>query len=168
MTRVKRLVLTALFAACSFAVNAAESALPMPLPGVKLGAANIFALAALVLLGVKEAFSVTLARIFLAWLAGGNWFAFLCSLGGGLPSTALTAFLYKRFGAEMSLPWISVAGAWAFNAGQLAVVSYLVSGGFTASYVLAFAPPLFAAGTAAGWAVGWLACRLLDRLGRRY
>ena len=46
----------------------------MPLPGIKLGAANVFSLVALVILGVKEAFAVTLIRVF-GLGNDGNWFA---------------------------------------------------------------------------------------------
>ena len=49
----RRIVLTGLFTACALVVNVAEGMLPMPLPGIKLGAANVFALAALVLLGKR-------------------------------------------------------------------------------------------------------------------
>lgn len=50
----RRIVLTGLFTACALVVNVAEGMLPMPLPGIKLGAANVFALAALVLLERKR------------------------------------------------------------------------------------------------------------------
>ncbi|MDO5116490.1 MAG: Gx transporter family protein [Synergistaceae bacterium] len=156
----RRIVLTGLFTACALAVNIAEGALPMPLPGMKLGAANVFALAALVLLGVKEAFAVTLLRVALAWLITGNIFSFFCSLGGALPAVALMALLYGKFSSDFSLPWISVAGALAFNVGQVAVVSFVVGDARVVFYIL----PLFIAGTAAGWAVGKLAETLCRRL----
>ena len=85
----RRLVLTALLTACALAVNIAEGALPMPAPGIKLGAANVFSLAALVLMGAREAFAVTLLRVSLAWLATGTLFALFCGLAGGLAATAV-------------------------------------------------------------------------------
>ena len=71
------------------------------------------------------------------------------------------SLLYKKFRADFSLPWISVAGAWAFNAGQVAVVSYIVGDARVALYIL----PLFAVGAVAGWAVGWLADAVCRRIG---
>ena len=161
MNKTRRIVLTGLFTACAFAVNMAESALPMPLPGAKLGLANAVALCALVLLGTKEAFCVTVLRVTLAWLASGNLFSFACSICGAVPAVAAMALLYKKVGAEVSLPWISVAGAWTFNAGQVAVVSYIVGDARIAFYIL----PLFAAGTAAGWASGLLSRSVCRRIG---
>ena len=67
--------------------------------------------------------------------------------------------LHKEFGKVS--PWISVAGAWAFNAGQVAVVSYIVGDARVALYIL----PLFAVGAVAGWAVGWLADAVCRRIG---
>ena len=88
MMKPRQLVLTALLASLALAFNIAEGFLPLPLPGVKLGAANVFALAALVLMGPRAAFAVTLLRVCLAWFVSANWFAFLCSLAGGLLATA--------------------------------------------------------------------------------
>ncbi len=159
----RRIVLTGLFTACALVVNVAEGMLPMPLPGIKLAGANVFARPARGLRGTKEALAGTRLRVALAWLVTGNAFSFLCSMGGALPAVAVMALLYKRFRADFSLPWISVAGAWAFNLGQVAVVSYVVGDARVALYIL----PLFAAGAAAGWAVGWLADAVCQRLRRR-
>ena len=162
--KTRRLVITALLTACALAVNIAEGALPMPAPGLKLGAANVFSLAALVMLGVREAFAVTLLRVALAWLATGNAFALLCSLAGGLAATAAMALVYAKLRGELSLTWISVAGAWAFNIGQVAAVAAIVGDWRVAFYVL----PLFVAGSAAGWAVGWLAEKICARIGQNF
>lgn len=158
--KTRNIVLVGLLTALAIVFNMMENALPMPLPGIKLGAANVFALAALVLMGAKEAFFVTLLRVALAWLITGNGFAFLCSFVGGMMATAAMSLLYCKYRNDFSLPWISVAGAWAFNAGQLAVVAYLVGDPRAVYYIL----PLFIAGTVAGWAVGILAEMLCKRL----
>ncbi|MEG1602710.1 MAG: Gx transporter family protein [Cloacibacillus sp.] len=160
----RRLVMAALFIACALVVNAAEGMLPMPLPGLKLGAANVFTLAALVMLGVKAAFCVTVLRVLLAWLFTGNWFAFLCSMAGGVAAAIVMSLLYCKMRRDFSLPWISVAGAWAFNAAQTLLVSYMIGDARAVFYMI----PLFIAGTAAGWAVGRLAQEICRRLGASY
>ena len=158
---LKNLIITGSLAAFALVFNIFEGNLPMPLPGIKLGAANVFSLVALVLLGVKEAFAVTLIRVFLAWVMTGNWFALLCSLAGGLMSASVMSFIYIKYRDDFSLPWISVAGAWAFNAAQVSVAAAMVND----IRVLLYIVPLLAAGTAAGWAVGWLALVLCRRVG---
>ena len=159
--RLRNLIITALLAAIALVFNIFEASIPMPLPGIKLGAANVFSLVALVLLGVKEAFAVTLIRVFLAWVMTGNWFAFVCSLAGGLLAVAVMSFIYSKYRDDFSLPWISVAGAWAFNIAQVSVAALMVNDVRVLFYML----PLLAAGTAAGWAVGWLALLLCKRVG---
>ena len=159
--KLKNMIITGSLAAFALGFNMFEGSLPMPLPGIKLGAANVFSLLALVLLGVKEAFAVTLIRVFLAWVMTGNFFALLCSLAGGLMSASVMSFIYIKYRDDFSLPWISVAGAWAFNVAQVSVAALIVNDVRVLFYVV----PLLAAGTAAGWAVGWLALLLCKRVG---
>ena len=159
--KLKNMIITGSLAAFALVFNMFEGSLPMPLPGIKLGAANVFSLLALVLLGVKEAFAVTLIRVFLAWIMTGNFFALLCSLAGGLMSASVMSFIYIKYRDDFSLPWISVAGAWAFNVAQVSVAALIVNDVRVLFYVV----PLLAAGTAAGWAVGWLALLLCKRVG---
>ena len=159
--KLKNMIITGSLAAFALVFNMFEGSLPMPLPGIKLGAANVFSLLALVLLGVKEAFAVTVIRVFLAWVMTGNFFALLCSLAGGLMSASVMSFIYIKYRDDFSLPWISVAGAWAFNVAQVSVAALIVNDVRVLFYVV----PLLAAGTAAGWAVGWLALLLCKRVG---
>lgn len=157
--KLKNIIITGSLAAFALVFNIFEGSLPMPLPGIKLGAANVFSLVALVLLGVKEAFAVTLVRVFLAWVMTGNWFAFVCSMAGGISAAAVMSLLYTKYRDDFTLAWISVAGAWAFNIAQVSVAALIVGD----ARVLLYAVPLLVAGTAAGWAVGWLALVLCER-----
>lgn len=158
--KLRNVLLVSFFAAMALVFNLAESSLPMPMPGMKLGAANIFSLAALVLLGTREAFAVTLLRAALSWLISANFFALICSLAGGLLATAVMALLYNKFKEYFSLPWISVSGAWAFNTAQTIAAAAIVGDMRIMLYLI----PLLIAGTAAGWAVGLLAELICRRL----
>lgn len=156
--RARAVAITGVLTACALAVNLAEGMLPMPLPGLKLGAANVFSLAALIMLGTREAFITAILRVVLAWLITGNVFALACGLCGAIPATAVMAIMVKR--AKIRPAIASIAGACAFNIGQVAVVSYMVKDARAALYVL----PLFAIGTVAGWVVGRLAEEVCRRL----
>jgi heptaprenyl diphosphate synthase len=159
--KLRNLIITGSLAALALVFNIFEGSLPMPIPGIKLGAANVFSLVALVLLGVREAFAVTLIRVFLTWIMTGNWFAFLCSMAGGLMAAAVMSLMYVKSRDDFSLPWISVAGAWAFNVAQVTVAALMVGDPRVLLYML----PLLVAGTAAGWAVGKLAGLLCESTG---
>ena len=85
---VKRLTLCALLAALALGLSYVEGYFPLtlliPLPGVKLGLANIVTLFALLQLGAPAAFAVLLVRCLLGAMFAGNVSALLFSLLGGL------------------------------------------------------------------------------------
>ncbi len=149
-----------LLTALAFATGMLENLLPsQPLPGVRLGFANIFVVTALYLLGARAALLVVLCRVLLTLLFTGNVFAFLCSLGGGLIAVGSMATL--RCIDAFSIAGVSAGGAFAFNIGQFSVVALLVG---DIRPLLVYLPVLLAAGAATGLAVGLLAARLLSRL----
>ena len=89
---VKKLTVLALFTTLSLAVYAVESAIPplVPIPGIKLGLANIITLILLQNASAKDALMVLAARILLSSLLFGNVLSLLYSLcGGGLSLLAL-------------------------------------------------------------------------------
>ncbi|MEE2986228.1 MAG: Gx transporter family protein, partial [Nitrospinota bacterium] len=61
----KKLATMALLVALGVVLHRLEALLPLPSPWIKLGLANIMTLIALVFLGVREAFMVTVLRIVL-------------------------------------------------------------------------------------------------------
>ena len=119
-SRAKEIALYGLLIALSFTLSYFEHLLPLPvgIPGVKLGLANLVVVAALYLLGAKKAFPVAVVRILLAGLAFGNAFSLLYSLAGGLVSF-FVMLLCKR--TKLSPVGVSVAGGVSHNLGQMAV-----------------------------------------------
>lgn len=119
---VKKLTVLALFATLSLAIYAVESAIPplVPIPGFKLGLANIITVILLRNTSAKDAFLVLIARILLSALLFGHALSLLYSLSGGVLSLLLmmlgTKLLQKR------LFFLTGAlGGLAHNAGQLIV-----------------------------------------------
>lgn len=90
----------------------------VPIPGIKLGLANIVTLLVLVLYGPKEAVFVLIVRILLGSMFGGQMISFFYSLSGGilcwLVMSLISALLKKKF-----LVLISMCGAAAHNIGQI-------------------------------------------------
>ena len=125
MSRTKKLVVTAILAAVALGVYVLEAQIPapIPVPGVKLGLANIVTLAAIILLGRKQAFAVLLVRLLLGSMFSGGFSALLYSLAGGVFAYAVMAALVNILPVWV----ISVLAALAHNLAQL-VVAVLVTG----------------------------------------
>ena len=87
----KNLALCALLAALALALSWAESflILPLPIPGMKLGLANIVTLYALYALGFPAALSILLVRCTLGAFFAGSISSLFFSLGGGLLALAI-------------------------------------------------------------------------------
>ena len=73
-------VLTALALALSYLENLFPLSLAIPIPGIKLGLANIVTIFALYALGPAQAFLILLARCFLGAVFAGNMNALIFSL----------------------------------------------------------------------------------------
>ena len=111
-------VLTALALALSYMENLFPLTLAIPLPGVKLGLANIVTVFALYALGTAPAFLILIARGLLGAMFAGNMSALIFSLLGGVAAMAVMAGL-SRLG-RLSVYGVSVGGAAAHNCGQVA------------------------------------------------
>ena len=118
----KQLTLCALLTAMALALSYLENLFPLslaiPVPGVKLGLANIVTVFALWALGPGQTLLILLARCFLGSLFAGNLNALIFSLLGGLCALGTMVFLSRRRG--LSLYGVSVGGAAAHNCGQIA------------------------------------------------
>lgn len=118
----KQLTLCALLTAMALALSYLENLFPLslavPVPGVKLGLANIVTVFALYALGPGEALLILLARCVLGALFAGNMNALIFSLLGGLSALGTMALLSRRRG--LSVYGVSTGGAAAHNCGQIA------------------------------------------------
>ena len=125
MSRTKKLVLTAILAAVALGVYVLEAQIPapIPVPGVKLGLANVVTLTAMALLGRRQALAVLVVRLLLGSMFSGGLSALLYSLAGGLLAYAVMAALLRA----LPLWVVSVLAAIAHNLAQLSL-AVLVTG----------------------------------------
>lgn len=135
-----KLTILALYTTLSLAVYAIESAIPplIPLPGIKLGLANIITLVLLQQGSAKEALMVLAARLLLSALLFGQILSLLYSLSGGLLSFAVMYAANRLL--QRKLPFLTGAlGGLFHNLGQLltAFVVTATAGVFTYSPYLA-------------------------------
>ncbi len=135
----RQLTLCAVLTALALALSYCESFLPLtlliPLPGVKLGLANIVTVFALYALGPGEALLILTGRCLLGALFAGNMNALLYSLLGGF-SAMLVMILLSRL-RKLSIYGVSIGGAAGHNCGQIAA-AMLTLGSTAPLYYLPF------------------------------
>ena len=122
----KTVALLAMMIALALVFSYVETLIPINfgIPGVKLGLANLVIVAALYLIGGKEAFLVSVVRIFLSGFMFGNLASIMYSLAGGLLSLAVMLILKKT--DKLSILAVSVLGGICHNIGQLIVAILVV------------------------------------------
>ena len=126
-------MLVALALALSYTERFIPLQLVIPLPGVKLGLANIVTLLALYWMGWKSAFSILILRCILGSVFGGGITGLMFSLTGGLIAMALMA-LYKKV-PFFSVYGVSILGAAAHNIGQILAAMVLMHSVYVAAYL---------------------------------
>lgn len=159
---VRRLTRCAVLTALALALSVAEGLFPLtilfPLPGLRLGLANLVTVYALYALSGREALLILLARCMLGALVGGNLTALAFSLTGGLLALGTMALL-RRIPA-LSLLGVSVGGAAAHNTGQiLAAMAVLGS-----RAPLLYLPPLLLCSIVTGGVTGAVSILLLRQV----
>ena len=111
-------VLTAMALALSYLENFFPLSLAIPIPGIKLGLANIVTMFALYALGPGQALMILLARCLLGAAFAGNMNALIFSILGGV--TAMLVMIGLSHWRRLSVYGVSVGGAAAHNCGQVA------------------------------------------------
>ena len=118
----KQLTLCALLTAMALALSYLENFFPLslaiPVPGIKLGLANIVTVFALYALGSGQAFMILLARCFLGAVFAGNMNALIFSVMGGV--TAMVVMILLKKWQKLSVYGVSIGGAAVHNCGQVA------------------------------------------------
>lgn len=156
-----RVVFLALLVALGTAMHVVEGVLsiPLPLPGVKPGLANIVTLLALHLYGFRDGLTVSLLRVLLGALLGGMFLSpgFLLALAGAVSSTLVMTLLLKQTRC-FSMIGISMTGAVGHNLGQLLVACLLLQ----STAVIYYLPVLLLAGIPSGFLTGYLLNSLLE------
>lgn len=110
-------VLTALALGLSYMEGLFPISLLIPLPGIKLGLANIVTVYALYELGVWPALAILTARCLLSSVFAGNASALIFSLMGGVLAMLVMIVLSRL--RRLSIFGVSIGGAAAHNIGQI-------------------------------------------------
>ena len=162
MKRVQKLTLFAMLCALAIVFHYVESmvVIPLPVPGFRLGLANILSLIALYYFDARALFTIGIVRVLFASLLSGMLFAtsFWLSLAGMLLS-ALAMTIARRCSC-FSIYGVSVLGSAAHCVAQVMVVTWI----YQQFFMQALLPILVALSIPTGLLIAMLADQMLKRL----
>ena len=145
----KKIAYGGIFAALAILMGYVEAMLPLPFPtGVKLGLSNVVVVLALYVMGEKEAFGISLLRVFLSALLFKGFLSFWYSCAGALLS--FFVMMAAKKSRHLSIYGVSMLGGVAHNMGQMCVAALLLG----RRVVLFLAPILMVCGVATGLGIG--------------
>ena len=157
----KRLTRGAVLTAAALALFIVELQIPapVPIPGVKLGLANIVTVYAMFALGPRDTGLILLTRILLGSLFAGQLMSLLYSLMGGI-LCYLTMLLLRRIVTEKQIWAASVFGAIAHNVGQITAAILVTK----TPQLIVYLPVLMISGVIAGLFTGICAQLVVNKL----
>ena len=125
--KIQKITTLGLLTAIALTIFMVESQIPsiVPLPGVKLGLANIVTVFTVFALSPKDGILVLSARIFLGAVFSGNFSTIFYSAAGGICAIAVTILLRKIL--KKNQLWVAgCLGAIAHSIGQMAMAIMLM------------------------------------------
>lgn len=158
--KTRKLTLLALLSAIALTIFMVEAQLPalVPVPGIKLGLANIVTVFTVFALGPGEGAAVLAVRIFLGAVFAGNFSTIFYSAAGGLCAIGVTILL-RRILTKKQLWVAGCLGAVAHSLGQMAMAIALTGTPSLAVYL----PVMIAASIVTGAFTGLCAQLLVNR-----
>ena len=158
--KTRKLTTLALLTAIALTIFMVEAQIPaiVPLPGVKLGLANIVTVFTVFTLGAREGILVLAARIFLGAVFAGNFSTIFYSAAGGALAILTTIGLRKIL--KNNQLWVAgCLGAVAHSIGQMAMAIVLLATPSLAVYL----PVMIAISIVTGLFTGLCAQYLVNR-----
>ncbi len=134
--KVRKLTSLSLLTAIALTIFMVEAQIPalVPIPGIKMGLANIVTVFTVFAIGSKEAAAVLFVRIFLGAVFAGNFSTIFYSAAGGAAAILVTIGLKKVLTRKQL--WVAgTLGAIAHSVGQMAMAILLTSTPGLAAYL---------------------------------
>ena len=158
----KKIPYYGLFAALAILMGYVEMMIPVPIPipGVKLGLANVIIVIMMYFMDSHSAFFVSIIRVFLSGLLFAGLSGLLYSLSGAMLSFGVMALLKDT--RKFSIIGVSLAGGVFHNVGQVAVAAMVVEN----IKMMYYLPFLLVSGVVTGILIGIVAKTALGYLKR--
>ena len=158
--KTRKLTLLSLLCAIALTIFMVEAQIPplTPIPGIKMGLANIITVFTVFAIGSKEAAAVLFVRVFLGAVFAGNFSTIFYSGAGGVCAIGIT-ILSRRILTRQQL-WIAgVLGAIAHSLGQMAMAVAITQ----TMGLIAYLPVMLIASIFSGTFTGLCAQYLVNR-----
>ena len=125
--KTRKLTFMSMLLVLAIIIFTVESQLPpiAPIPGIKLGLANVINLMALYMLGRRESFIILVLRIVLSSIFAGNFTGFMYSISGGIICFLFMGVM-SLFMGENRMWVVSVFGAIGHNIGQIIIACFIM------------------------------------------
>lgn len=151
---------TAMLTLIALGLSYIESLIPplIPVPGIKIGLANIAVIFVLYKKDVISAAAVSLIRVFISFILFGSVLSLAYSLCGALFSLFLM-FLLKKLSIFSEIG-VSVCGALAHNVAQIAVACLI----FSSKEIFYYLPVLMISATVTGIIIGLISCLMIRKV----
>ncbi len=164
--KAKQIALCGVLVAVALVLSLVEKMIPIqalvPVPGIKLGLANVVTVFALTRLSLRETIAIVLVRVTLASVFMGSITGFLFSLFGSLLAMLVMKLLLSGLGSCFSLMGISIAGAAAHNIGQIGAAVLVLE----TVHVVGYLPFLLLVSIPMGLVTGMVCAAVLSHLQR--
>lgn len=132
---------------------------PIPVPGVKLGLANVIVVMAMYYFGNKTALGISIIRIIISGLLFSGFSGFLYSMAGAILS--FTVMVIAKNILKFNIYSVSILGGICHNIGQIVVASLVVK-----TNLSIYMPILIISGIITGALIGIIAKNCLIHIKR--
>lgn len=158
--KTKNIAVYGMLIALAFILSYIENMIPIPvpLPGIKVGLANLVVIVGLFTLGPKHAFVLSMIRIILVGFTFGSLSTMLFSFVGGLLSWSLMVLAKNIKG--LSMTGVSILGGVGHNVGQIIVAIFVVHN----TTLIYYLPFLILSGLIAGTLIGVLGALITNKV----
>lgn len=125
--KTRKLTFMSMLLVLAIIIFTVESQFPpiAPIPGIKLGLANVINLMALYMLGRRESFIILVLRIVISSIFAGNFTGFMYSISGGIMCFLFMSVM-SLFIKENRMWVVSVFGAIGHNIGQIIIACFIM------------------------------------------
>lgn len=167
LTEENKIQKIALLIACASALQILESMIPHPIPGVRLGLANMITVVALINLGFKASLEIAILRTIISSFIMGTFLSptFILSFSGAVSSTLIMGLFFKLSTLNrkvyLSLVGISLLGAFTHNVVQISLVYFLL---IKHKGIFLLLPWLGISAVIMGWITGLVASQVCRKL----